>query len=79
MAMAVFAVLALLAWFTLSDGIVAFFPLPRFNGSRLPYGAVPLRLRTMTLTILGLLALRTWLHWHAENIREEREREEAGA
>jgi hypothetical protein len=75
-AMGMFAVLALLAWVTLDDGIVIHFPMPIGwdSAHRSPVMADgAMRLRTMTLAFLGMFALRAWLHWRAEKIREERE------
>jgi hypothetical protein len=55
-----YAVFGVLAWNTLSDE-----PIRVFNGS--------VRLRTATLLILGLFALRTSLHFWRTRIEEERE------
>jgi hypothetical protein len=55
-----YAVFGVLAWTTLSDE-----PVRIFNGS--------VRLRSATLVILGLLALRTALHYWRTRIDEERE------
>jgi hypothetical protein len=55
-ALALYAVLAALAWFTLGEGKV-------FVGAR------PVELRLIPLVILGGLALRTVLARHAEKIR----------
>jgi hypothetical protein len=59
-AMAVYAVLALLVWFTMSSASV-------------PVGSGGVSVRGLTWGILGFFAARTWLHWHAEKIRAERE------
>jgi len=59
-AMAVYAGLALLAWLTMSSVAV-------------PVGRGAVSVRGLTWAILGFFAARTWLHWHAEKIREERE------
>jgi hypothetical protein len=75
-AMGMLAVLALLAWITLNDGTVVHIPIPVGWDSyhRTPVMAdTAMRLRTMTLAVLGMFALRAWLHWRAEKIREERE------
>ena len=53
-ALAVYAALALLAWFTLDAGI--------------PVGGHEVPLRTVTLVILGLFAVRTLLHAQRERI-----------
>jgi len=71
-AMSMFAALALLAWVTLSDSAVMHIPLPTWEGGPV-LADVPMRLRTLTVALLAIFALRTWLHWHAEKIREERE------
>jgi hypothetical protein len=55
-----YAAFGVLAWTTLSDE-----PVRIFNGS--------VRLRSATLVILGLLALRTALHYWRTRIEEERE------
>ena len=55
-----YAVFGALAWTTLSDE-----PVRIFNGS--------VRLRSATLVILGLLALRMALHYWRTRIDEERE------
>ena len=54
-----YAVFGVLAWITLSDE-----PIRVFNEN--------VRLRTGTLLILGLLALRTSLHYWRTRIEEER-------
>ena len=59
-AMAVYAVLALLTWLTMSSTAV-------------PVGSGAVSVRGVTWAILGFFAARTWLHWHAEKIRAERE------
>jgi hypothetical protein len=56
MAMALYAILAALAWFTLGEGTV-------FVGGR------PVELRLLPLVILGGLALRTVLARQADKIR----------
>ncbi|HLW52178.1 MAG TPA: hypothetical protein VKW06_04990 [Candidatus Angelobacter sp.] len=61
-AMAVYAVLGLLIWLTIDN-------IP------LPISAVHITLRQLTLGMLGVFVLRTVLHWRAEQIRAEREKE----
>jgi hypothetical protein len=79
-ALAMLSVLALLAWLTLDDGTVFRFPVPvSVDRGGVVFGALAFRLRSLTLAVLGLFALRTWLHWHAEKIRAERERERSEA
>ena len=76
-AMGMFAVLALLAWITLSDATQFYLPIPvSWDKSGPVFGSIAMRLRTMTLAVLGMFALRTWLHWHAEKVRAEREQED---
>jgi hypothetical protein len=57
-AMALFAVLALLAWFTIGEGSV-------MVGSR------PVEIRLVPLIVIGGLALKTVLARHAEKIRRQ--------
>jgi len=64
-ALAIYAVLGLLIWMTIDN-------IP------LPFSAVHLTLRQLTLGILGLFVLRTVLHWRADQIRAEREQHEQG-
>jgi hypothetical protein len=61
-ALAIYAVLGLLVWITMSD-------VP------LPIAGVGVSIRRLTLGILALFAARTVLHWRAEQIRAEREHE----
>jgi hypothetical protein len=61
-AMAMFAVLALLAWFTMGDGFV------------LVHGR-PVELRLVPLMVIGGLALRTVLARQAEKIRRSGEKD----
>jgi len=61
-ALAVYAALALLAWFTLDASIPV-------SGREVP-------LRTVTLVILGLFAVRTLLHAQRERIEQGRDRSE---
>ena len=58
-ALAMYAVLAALAWLTMG------------NGSVLVYGR-PVELRLVPLIVIGGLALRTVLARHAEKIRREK-------
>lgn len=58
-ALAMFAVLALLAWFTMGEGTV-------------PVFGRPVDMRLVPLVVLGGLALRTVLAHHAEKIRREK-------
>jgi len=60
LALIAYAVLGVLAWTTLSDE-----PIRVFNAS--------VRLRTGTLLILGLFALRAALHFWRTRIEDERE------
>ena len=62
-AMIIYAALGLLIWMTIDN-------IP------LPFSAVHLTLRQLTLGILGFFVLRTVLHWNAERIRAEREKEQ---
>jgi hypothetical protein len=57
-ALALYAVLAALAWFTLGEGSIL-------------VGGKAVELRMLPLVILGGLALRTVLGLHAERIRRE--------
>jgi hypothetical protein len=62
-ALAVYAVLGLLVWTTMSDVPVT-------------VAGVGMSIRRLTLGVLALFVARTVLHWRAEQIRNEREREE---
>ncbi|HKW75937.1 MAG TPA: hypothetical protein VJN64_10470 [Terriglobales bacterium] len=62
-ALAVYAVLALLVWLTMSDVAV-------------PIGNGTVSIRGLTWVILAFFAVRTWLHWRAEQIQAEREQQE---
>jgi uncharacterized membrane protein len=62
-AMAIYAVLAVLIRVTMID-----VPIPIGNGR--------LGIRTLTLIVLALFAVRTLLHWRAEQIRGEQDEEE---
>ena len=61
-ALVMYAVLALLAWFTLD--------------SSFPLSGRAVSLRAVTLAILGLFALRTLLHAQRERIEQGRDRSE---
>lgn len=75
-ALAVYAVLALLVWITI-DNTAIYIPVPvGRDGHSVAYGAIRLSLRQLTWIILGFFALRTWLHWRADKIRAERERKQ---
>ena len=67
-ALAIYAVLGLLIWMTI-DNIPIPVP-PEF-----PVG-VHVTIRELALVVLGLFVVRTVLHWNAEKIRAERERNE---
>jgi hypothetical protein len=62
-ALAIYAVLAVLIWVTMED-----VPLPVGNGQ--------LGIRSLTLIVLALFAVRTVLHFRAEQIRDEQDDEE---
>jgi hypothetical protein len=61
-ALAAYAVLAVLAWFTLDAGI--------------PIGGRDVPLRAVTLAILGLFVFRTLLHAQRERIEAGRDRDQ---
>ena len=61
--LAVYAVLAVMAWFTLDTSI--------------PVGGRDVPLRAVTLAILGVFAVRTLLHAQRERIEASRERNES--
>ena len=62
-ALAIYAVLGLLIWATMED-----VPLPVGNGH--------LGIRSLTLIVLAVFAVRTVLHFRAEQIRDEQDEEE---
>jgi hypothetical protein len=62
-AMAIYAVLAVVIWATMTD-----VPISVGNGR--------LGIRTLTLLVLALFAVRTLLHWRAERIRGEQDEKE---
>jgi len=59
-AMAIYAVLGLLIWTLMVD-------VP------LPVGSGHIGIRSLTLMVLAFFALRTLLHWRADEIRSEEE------
>jgi hypothetical protein len=61
-ALAIYAVLGLLIWATMED-----VPLPVGNGH--------LGIRSLTLIVLAVFAVRTVLHFRAEQIRDEQDEE----
>jgi xanthine/uracil/vitamin C permease (AzgA family) len=60
-ALTMYAVLAFLVWLTMSDVSV-------------PVGEGAVSIRGLTWAILAFFAVRTWLHWRAEQARVQRER-----
>jgi len=67
-ALAVYAVLGLLIWTTMSDVPV---PMPMRSGH--------ISIRALTMMILALFVVRTLLHWRAEQVRAEQDDEEVEA
>jgi hypothetical protein len=65
-ALAIYAVLGLLIWITMED-------VP------LPVGGGKIGIRFLTLIVLAIFAVRTVLHWRAEQIRGERDEEEVSS
>jgi len=65
LALTAYAALGLLAWLTLSNDAIRVFD-------------VDVRLRTGTLIVLGLFALRTLLHFWRVRIEEEGEKRQSG-
>ncbi len=61
-AMAMYAVLAVLAWFTIGEGSFL-------------VGDRPVEIRLVPLIVMGGLALKTVLARHAEKIRREKEKD----
>ena len=61
-ALAIYAVLAVLIWVTMED-------VP------LPVGNSQVGIRSLTLIVLALFAVRTVLHFRAEQIRDQRDEE----
>jgi hypothetical protein len=65
-ALAIYAVLAVLIWVTMED-------VP------LPVGSGQIGIRSLTLIVLALFAVRTVLHFRAEQIRDEQDDEEVSS
>jgi hypothetical protein len=65
-ALAIYAVLAMLIWVTMED-----VPLPVGNGQ--------VGVRSLTLIVLALFAVRTVLHFRAEQIRNDQDEEEVSS
>ncbi len=65
-ALAIYAVLGLLIWVTMED-----VPLPVGNGQ--------VGIRSLTLIVLALFAVRTVLHFRADKIRDEQDEEEVSS
>ena len=65
-ALAIYAVLGLLIWVTMED-----VPLPVGNGH--------VGIRSLTLIVLAVLAVRTVLQFRAEKIRDEQDEEEVSS
>jgi len=65
-ALAIYAVLALLIWVTMED-------VP------LPVGSGRIGIRSLTLIVLAVFALRTILHFRADQIRGEQDEEEVSS
>jgi hypothetical protein len=66
LALAIYAVLGLLIWTVMVD-----VPLTVGNGR--------IGIRSLTLIVLALFAVRTVLHWRAEQIRSEQDDEEVSS
>ena len=66
-ALAMFAVLAVLAWFTVGDGIVM------MDGRPLMLLGWPVQLRLIPIAILALFAFRTYVAMQADRIRREKD------
>jgi uncharacterized membrane protein len=62
-ALAIYAALALLIWTTMSDVPV-------------PISSFSISFRRLTLGILALFVVRTVLHWRAEEIRAQRQKQD---
>jgi hypothetical protein len=61
-AMAVYAVLAILIWLTM-------------DSTSVPVAGGTVSLRGLTLALIAFFAVRTVLHWKADKIRAEREQQ----
>ena len=66
MAIAIYAGLAALIWVTMED-----VPLPVGNGQ--------VGIRSLTLIVLAVFAVRTVLHFRAEQIRDQQDEEEVSS
>jgi len=75
--LAMFAVLALVAWMVMKDVPFRIDVPVSMDRGHLVFMPATVSLRQVTLAVLALFALRSWLHWHAEKIRMEREQSEA--
>ena len=65
-AITIYAALGLLIWVTMED-------VP------LPVGSGHIGIRSLTLIVLALFAVRTVLHWRADRIRGEQDEEEVSS
>jgi hypothetical protein len=65
-ALAIYAVLAVLVWVTMED-------VP------LPVGSGQIGVRSLTLIVLAVFAVRTVLHFRAEQIRDEQDEEKVSS
>lgn len=65
-ALAIYAVLGLLIWATMED-------VP------LPVGSGHVGIRSLTLIVLAVFAVRTVLHFRAEQIRDQQDEEEVSS
>jgi len=72
-ALAIYAVLGLLIWFTIDN-----IPIPVSNLPAVLQN-VHITLRQLTLVILGMFVVRTVLHWWAEKVRADREGKESSS
>ena len=78
-ALSLYVALALLVWMMI-DNIPIHIPVPTGYDHRQPvFGDVVLTLRQLTWLVLGMFALRTVLHWNAERIRAQREKEQVSS
>ena len=69
-ALAIYAALGLAIWLTVGDIQLGMF------GVRSTLPGVRITLRQLTPALWALFVVRTVLHWRAEEIRSEREREQ---
>ena len=65
-ALAIYAVLGLLIWTTMSDLPV---PMPMQSGH--------ISIRALTMMVLAVFVMRSVLHWRAEQIRAEQDEKES--